>query len=257
LSEPEFRIGFFQATRNVHSIKARNGGFRMKFRILIVTMLAAMVVPVFADSARQQCVDRIRSARFAFEDIMNAPDKGIPQELLGSAKCVAIIPGEKRAAFIFGGRYGRGLVTCRAGSVWSAPAFLMLGGGSFGFQIGGSSTDIVMVFRNRGGMDRLLSDKFTVGVDATAAAGPVGRHAAAATDAEMHAQILAYSRSRGAFAGVSLNGAVVKPDRSADIALYGDDIEPVSILDGHVKVPAEARGLLDVIARETGEARAK
>ena len=230
----------------------------MKIRALMVTLLlAAMAVPAFAASARQKAVQRIRNSRFAFEEIMNAPDRSVPEELLGSASCIAIIPGVKRAAFIFGGRYGRGLVTCRAGNNWSAPAFLMLSGGSFGFQIGGSSTDIIMIFRTRRGIERLLSDKFTIGADASAAAGPVGRHAAAATDAEMHAQILAYSRSRGAFAGVSLNGAVVKPDRSADIALYGDDIEPVSILDGHVKVPAEARGLLDVIARETGEARAK
>lgn len=228
----------------------------MKIRILMAALLlSVMVIPAFAESARQHNVDRIRSARFAFEDIMNAPDRGIPSELLGSAKCIAIIPGVKRAAFIIGGSYGRGLVTCRTGQSWSAPAFLMLGGGSFGFQIGGSSTDLVMIFRNRGGMDRLLSDKFTIGADATAAAGPVGRHAAAATDAEMHAQILTYSRSRGVFAGVSLNGAVVKPDRDADIAMYGADIEPRSILDGHVKVPAEARGLVDVIARETAEAR--
>jgi len=230
----------------------------MRFRIVLAALLlSVMVVPGFADSVREKDVSRIRNARFAFEDIMRAPDKGIPQELLESARCIAIIPGEKRAAFIFGGRYGRGLVTCRTGATWSAPAFLMVSGGSFGFQIGGSSTDLVMVFRNRGGMDRLLSDKFTIGADATAAAGPVGRHAAAATDAEMHAEILTYSRSRGVFAGVSLNGAVVKPDRNADIAMYGADIEPKSILDGHVKVPAEARGLIDLISRSVREAGGK
>lgn len=227
----------------------------MKARILMVTLLlAAMAAPAFAETGRQLDVSRIRNARFAFEDIMNAPDRSIPEQLLGSASCIAIIPGVKRAAFIFGGRYGRGLVTCRAGNGWSAPAFLMLGGGSFGFQIGGSSTDIVMIFRNRGGMDRLLSDKFTIGADASGAAGPVGRHAAAATDAELHAQILTYSRSRGVFAGVSLDGAVVKPDRDADLAMYGADIEPRSILDGHVKVPAEARGLIEVISRNVRQA---
>ena len=227
----------------------------MKIRFLMVTLLlAGMALPVFADSGRQLEVDRIRNSRFAFENIMNAPDKGIPQDLLGSAKCIAIIPGEKRAAFVFGGSYGRGLVTCRAGSGWSAPAFLMLSGGSFGFQIGGSSTDIIMIFRNRRGIERLLSDKFTIGADASAAAGPVGRHAAAATDIELHAQILTYSRSRGAFAGISLNGAVVKPDRGADLAMYGADIEPVSILDGHVKVPAEAQGLIEVVTRNVREA---
>jgi SH3 domain-containing YSC84-like protein 1 len=239
-------------------MKAQNGGFRMKIRMVMAALLlSVMVVPGFADSAREKDASRIRNSRFAFEDIMRAPDKGIPQELLESAKCIAIIPGEKRAAFIFGGRYGRGLVTCRNGSSWSAPAFLLVSGGSFGFQIGGSSTDLIMIFRNRGGMDRLLSDKFTLGADATAAAGPVGRHAAAATDAEMHAQILTYSRSRGIFGGVSLNGAVVKPDRDADLAMYGSDIEPKSILDGHVKVPAEAHGLIDVISRSVREAGGK
>lgn len=224
----------------------------MKIRVLVVTLLlAGMVVPVFAESARQQNVDRIRRSRFAFEDVMNAPDKGIPQELLGSADCIAIIPGEKRAAFIFGGSYGRGLVTCRNGTAWSAPAFLLVSGGSFGFQIGGSSTDIIMIFRNRKGINHLLSDKFKVGADASAAAGPVGRSAAASTDAEMHAEILTYSRSRGVFAGVSLNGAVVKPDRNADTAMYGADIEPVSILNGHVKIPAEAQGLINDIALDT------
>jgi SH3 domain-containing YSC84-like protein 1 len=230
----------------------------MKFRILMITvLLAGMAVPVFADSGRQQGIDRIRSSRFAFEDVMNAPDKGIPQELLGSAKCIAIIPGEKRAAFIFGASYGRGLVTCRNANGWSAPAFLLVSGGSFGFQIGGSSTDIIMIFRNRNGMNHLLSDKFKVGADASAAAGPVGRTAAAATDAEMHAEILTYSRSRGVFAGVSLNGAVVKPDKDSDVAMYGADIEPASILDGHVAVPAEARGLVDVIARDARDAQGR
>ncbi len=230
----------------------------MKIRtVMVAVLLSAMVVPAFADSAREKDISRIRNARFAFEDIMRAPDKGIPQELLGSAQCIAIIPGEKRAAFVFGGTYGRGLVTCRAGNSWSAPAFLMVSGGSFGFQIGGSSTDLILIFRNRGGMDRLLSDKFTVGADATAAAGPVGRHAAAATDVEMHAEILTYSRSRGVFAGVSLNGAVVKPDRDADVAMYGADVEPKSILDGHVQAPADAHGLIEVISRSVREARGK
>ena len=222
----------------------------MKIRFLIFTLLlAGSVAPMLASPGRQVEVDRIRNSRFAFEEIMNAPDNGIPHELLQSATCVAIIPGAKRAAFVFGGSYGRGLVTCHTGSGWSAPAFLLVTGGSFGFQIGGSSTDIIMIFRNSSGMKHLLSDKFKLGADASAAAGPVGRSAAAATDAEMHAEILTYSRSRGVFAGVSLNGAVVKPDRGADEAMYGADIEPASILDGHVSVPAEARGLIDVIGR--------
>lgn len=227
----------------------------MKIRLLLLgILLAAVAMPAFADSSRQQDIDRIRNARFAFEDIMHAPDRSIPQELLESAKCIAIIPAEKRLAFIFGGRYGKGLVTCHTPHGWSAPAFLMLGGGSFGFQIGGSSTDIVMIFRKHSGINHLLSDKFTLGADASAAAGPVGRNAAAETDAEMHAEILTYSRSRGVFAGISLNGAVVKPDRSGDHALYGANVTHTEILDGHVAVPAAAHGLVKVIARDTREA---
>lgn len=229
---------------------------QVKIRTLMLSLLlAGLSVPAVAASGRQQDISRIRNSRFAFEDIMHAPDSGIPGELLGSAECIAIIPGEKRAAFIFGGRYGRGLVTCRNRHRWSAPAFLMLTGGSFGFQIGGSSTDLILIFRSRRGISHLLSDKFTVGADASAAAGPVGRNAAAATDAEMHAEILTYSRSRGVFAGVSLNGAVVKPDRDADDALYGENVEPESLLDGHFPIPAEARGLIDVIDRYTREDR--
>ncbi len=230
----------------------------MKIRILVVTMLlAGLAAPAFAASARQLDIQRIRNSRIDFQAIMGAPDKSIPQELLESAKCIAIIPGEMKLAFIFGGRYGKGLVTCHTSHGWSAPAFLMLGGGSFGFQIGGASTDIVMIFRNHGGIDRLLSDKFTVGADATAAAGPVGRNASAATDAEMHAEILTYSRSRGVFAGISLDGAVVKPDRSADRALYGANVNHTEILDGKVGVPAVASQLIDVIARDTREAGGK
>ena len=228
----------------------------MKLRALVVTvLLAAVAVPAFADSNRQQDIDRIRNSRTAFQQIMSAPDRSIPRELLESAQCIAVIPAEKRLAFIFGGRYGKGLVTCRAGRGWSAPAFLMLGGGSVGFQIGGSSTDIIMIFRNHDGIDHLLSDKFTLGADASAAAGPVGRNAEAATDAEMHAEILTYSRSRGVFAGVSLNGAVVKPDQSGDDALYGARINPKDILDGRTAVPAVARRLIDSIARDTRQAR--
>ena len=143
-------------------------------------------------------------------------DKAIPQELLNSAQCIAIIPGELKFAFLVGGNYGKGLVTCRGATSWTAPVFLSVGGGSFGFQIGGSSTDFILVFRGRRGLTKLLSDKFKIGGDASAAAGPVGRSAAAGTDIELHAEILTYSRSRGVFAGVSLGGAVVKPDNAGN-----------------------------------------
>ncbi len=157
--------------------------------------VTAMVTPLWA-SDREDDNARIRDASRVFREIMNTPDKGIPQELLESAKCVAIIPGEKKFAFMFGGSYGKGLATCRTAHGWSAPVFLALGGGSFGLQIGGSSTDIVMLFMNDHALQSLLSDKFKIGADATVAAGPVGRHAAAGTDIKLNAEILAYSRSR-------------------------------------------------------------
>jgi SH3 domain-containing YSC84-like protein 1 len=220
-------------------------------------LLAAVMMLLFVGSSasaddRSDDVARINSARQVFHELMATPDKAIPKDLLGSAKCIAIIPGEKKAAFIVGGNYGKGLATCRIGKGWSAPVFLTVGGGSFGFQIGGSSTDIVMVFRNREGFQRLLSDKFKIGADATAAAGPVGRDASAATDVEMHAEILTYSRSRGAFAGVSLDGAVVEPDRSGDQALYGKDVHREDIVGGKVAVPADAKTFVAEIQRYAG-----
>ncbi len=224
---------------------------KIQFLLAALMMLGFVSSSAKADN-RGDDIDRINNARQVFHELMATPDKAIPKDLLGSAKCIAIIPGEKKAAFIVGGNYGKGLATCRVGKAWSAPVFLTLGGGSFGFQIGGSSTDIVMVFRNREGFQRLLSDKFKVGADATAAAGPVGRDASAATDLEMHAEILTYSRSRGAFAGVSLDGAVVEPDRSGDQALYGKDVHREDIVGGKVGVPAEAKTFVAEIQRYAG-----
>ena len=213
-----------------------------------VIVMASLAVPAVADSSRDDDVERIQRSEQIFNEIMSAPDKGVPQELLESAKCIAIIPGELKAAFIFGGRYGKGLVTCRTPHGWSAPVFLAIGGGSFGWQIGGSSTDIVMVVRNDRGMQSLLSDKFKIGADATAAAGPVGRHAGASTDIKLNAEILTYSRSKGAFAGVSLDGAVVHADQSGDEALYGPNANRKEILQGKVTVPEVAEPLVKEIA---------
>jgi SH3 domain-containing YSC84-like protein 1 len=200
-------------------------------------------------SDRRQDVARIQRANEVFQSIMATPDHAIPRKLLHSAKCLAIIPGEKQAAFLIGGKYGKGLVTCRTANGWSAPAFLSLGGGSYGFQIGGSSTDIVMVFENRSGLRNLLSDKFRLGAGATAAAGPVGRDVSASTDIKLHSEILTYARSRGAFAGVSLNGAVVQPDDSGNAALYGEDVSTRQILAGEAKIPSAADPLIHTLAR--------
>jgi lipid-binding SYLF domain-containing protein len=220
-------------------------------------VLACLVIASFsslaaADTTRAEDIARIRHSAEVFHEIMETPDKAIPKDLLGSAKCIAIIPGEKKFAFLVGGTYGKGLVSCRTAHGWSAPAFLTVGGGSYGFQIGGASTDVVMVFQNRHGLDSLLSDKFRIGADATAAAGPVGRHVAAATDIKLHSEILTYARSRGAFAGVSLSGAVVQPDESGNTALYGPNARAKEIVDGGVRVPAGARVLVHELDRDAG-----
>ena len=224
-------------------------------RILIVTTLVLLVTLTAVASDRDDDVNRTNKATQVFKEIMNTPDQGIPQELLESAKCIAIIPGDVKFAFIFGGNYGRGLATCRTGHGWSAPMFLAIEGGSVGYQIGGSSTDIVMLFVNDHALKSLLSDKFKLGADASVAAGPVGRSAAAGTDLKLDAEILSYSRSKGLFAGVSLNGAVVQADKSGDEAMYGHDVNRHEILSGKVAVPESAQALLHEIGGYAHEAK--
>jgi SH3 domain-containing YSC84-like protein 1 len=223
-------------------------------RIFItITVVSALALPAGADSDHYNDVTRIEHSAQVFRDIMSTPDKAIPQDLLASAKCVAIIPGEEKAAFIFGERYGKGVATCRTPHGWSAPMFVAVGGGSFGLQIGASSTDIVMLFMNDRALQSLLSDKFRIGTDATAAAGPVGRHVAAGTDVKLHAEILTYARSKGAFAGVSLDGAVVQADRTGDQAMYGASVRHKQILDGDVPVPKVAHSLINEVSRYAKE----
>ncbi len=214
----------------------------MTYRRLASAMLLGMLAPAFA-SPHSDDVSRVVRANQVFVEVMRTPDKGIPREILEGAQCVAIVPSEKALAFIFGGTYGKGIVSCRHGSFWSAPIYIQVGGGSWGLQLGGQSTDVIMVFRTRVGLNKLLSNKVKLGADAGAAAGPVGRQATASTDASMHAEILTYSRSRGAFAGVSLNGDIVQPDDSGNRAMYGN--RPwLEILDGRVAPPAASRALL-------------
>ena len=216
-------------------------------RTLGITVLILLVTLTAVAADRENDVSRTDKAAQVFKEIMNAPDQGIPQDLLEKAKCIAIIPGDLKFAFIFGGNYGRGLATCRTGHGWSAPTFLAIDGGSVGYQIGGSSTDIVMLFMNDRALQSLLSDKFKLGADASVAAGPVGRNASAGTDLKLNAEILSYSRAKGVFAGVSLNGAVVKADQSADEAMYGPNVNRHDILDGKVAVPTSAELLLNEI----------
>jgi lipid-binding SYLF domain-containing protein len=226
-------------------------------RILIVTTLVVLVTLAAVASDREDDVKRTQKAALVFQEIMSTPDQGIPSDLLESAKCIGIIPGDKKFAFVFGGSYGRGLATCRTEHGWSAPMFVAIDSGSVGYQIGGSSTDIVMLFMNDHALQSLMSDKFKMGADASVAAGPVGRSAAAGTDLKLTAEILSYSRSKGIFAGVSLDGAVMQADKSGDEAMYGSDVNRHEILDGKVAVPESARALLHELGGYVHEAKAE
>lgn len=194
---------------------------------------------------------RLRSAHEIFHEVMNTPDKGIPLALYDKAECIIIIPGVKKGAFIVGGKYGRGFASCRRGTdrKFGAPAAIRIEGGSYGLQIGGSSTDVFMLVMNENGMKHLLSDKFTLGGEAAATAGPVGRNASADTDVVLHAEILSWSRSRGLFAGLSLEGATMRPDGSENRKLYGRDISNEEILQGDVAVPRAGRELIVTLNR--------
>ncbi|MGA8233608.1 MAG: lipid-binding SYLF domain-containing protein [Candidatus Acidiferrales bacterium] len=226
-------------------------------RLGTVTTLVLLVALTTVASDREDDINRSHKAAEVFREIMNTPDKGIPRDLLESAKCIAIVPGEVKFAFIFGGSYGRGLATCRTEHGWSAPMFVAVDGGSVGYQIGGSSTDLVMLFMNDHALQSLLSDKFKLGADASVVAGPVGRSAAAGTDLKLTAEILSYSRSKGVFAGVSLDGAVVQADKSGDEAMYGNDVARHEILHGKVAVPSSAEPLLHEIGGYAQKSKAK
>jgi lipid-binding SYLF domain-containing protein len=226
----------------------------LKMKILMgsLILLLAVAPAAFARGGgdRSEAVKRLSHAATVLGEIMDAPDKGIPQQLLDKAECVAIVPSLKRAGLGFGGKYGKGVVMCRQGGKdWSAPAFIVVEGGSFGLQLGFQESDVVMLIMNHSGMEKLLSDKFTLGGDASAAAGPVGRDVAAETDLQMNAEILTYSRSRGLFAGLTLNGAVVRPDKKDSREFYGKYVSAKEILGGNVPVPSEARPLVEALNR--------
>jgi len=212
----------------------------MKLGHLAVTALSAGMLFGATEADK-----RLDAAADAMHDIMAAPDKGIPQDLLQKSACIVVVPGLKKGAFIVGGKFGRGFIVCRKGGAgWSAPAAVKVEGGSVGFQIGGSETDVVLLVMNQGGVKKLLASKFTVGADANAAIGPVGRDSSAATDAQLHAEILTYSRSRGAFAGVSLEGATLRPDQDANEELYGKKMSNSDVVLGDVQAPPAAGKLL-------------
>jgi len=193
--------------------------------------------------------DRLDAAADMMTEIMSAPDKGIPQDLLSKSECIVIVPGVKKGAFIFGGKYGKGFMLCRkaSGVGWSAPAAVRVEGGSVGFQIGGSETDVVMLVNSASGVKKLLQDKFTLGADASVAAGPVGRTSSAETDAQLHAEILTWSRARGVFAGISLQGATLRPDEDWNTELYNPPLTNKQIVMGDTPAPPAAAKLLAVL----------
>lgn len=212
--------------------------------------LAALTVGAGLLSAAE-APDRLGAAAESFKDVMDTPDRSIPQDLLGKAQCIVIVPGLKKGAFIIGGKYGKGFFSCRrsGGVGWTAPGAIRVEGGSFGFQIGGSETDVFMLVMNKKGMDRLLSTKFTLGGDASVAAGPVGRSTQAETDAAMTAEILTWSRQRGLFAGVSLSGATLREDSDWNMDLYGKKISNRDIMKGEVAAPKAASALMTELNR--------
>ncbi len=204
---------------------------------------------------KKDSIERLGNAAKVLDEIMSAPDKGIPEEVIDNAKCIAVVPRMVKAAFIFGGKHGRGVATCRTATGWSAPAFISIGGGSWGLQIGAESIDLVMTVMNDQGMQRMLSNKFQIGGDAAAAAGPVGRHASAGTDWKADSEILTYSRAKGLFAGISLTGAVVQQDDDSTKDIYRKLLRQRAILSGSVATPAVASSFMAAVRHSDAHAR--
>jgi lipid-binding SYLF domain-containing protein len=220
----------------------------MKFVFVAGLAVSTSLLAIDNDSAK-----RLGEASSVFSEVMAAPDKGIPQELLEKAHCIVIVPGLKTAAFVVGGKYGKGYLSCRnkGGSGWSAPATVRIEGGSVGFQIGGSSTDLIMLVMSERGADKLLASKFTLGAEGSVAAGPVGRTATAQTDAQMHAEILSWSRSQGLFAGLALEGATLREDLDDNATLYGKKLENRYIVTSGIRVPKSAQALITLLNKHS------
>jgi lipid-binding SYLF domain-containing protein len=218
----------------------------MKKLMTLVAVLSLTSV-AWAGSNRQATDDRLDHAGRVLHEIMSAPDRGIPEEVLEHARCVAVVPHLLKGGFVFGAENGRGVATCRTENGWSAPAFFTITGGSWGLQIGVEGIDLVMIIQNEDGMKHLINSNFELGGDASAAAGPVGRHASADTDWKLNTEVLTYSRAKGLFAGITLNGAAIRRDNDSTEAIYGHDIPTRRILRGEVTVPASAQSFLDAV----------
>jgi lipid-binding SYLF domain-containing protein len=226
-------------------------------KLLLLTLIVSVCSLSFAadePAKESKAVDRVQAAADVLNEIQAAPDAGIPQEVLGSAECVAVVPSMLKGGFIFGAKYGRGLASCRTPKGWSAPAFFSVAGGSFGFQIGGQAVDLVMLIMNQNGMKHLLSSEFELGADASVAAGPVGRHAEGNTDWKMRAEVLTYSRARGLFAGVTLNGASIKQDKDSTREFYGRMVPFRTSLTGEIPPPPASNAFLTTLAKWAQEA---
>jgi SH3 domain-containing YSC84-like protein 1 len=223
-------------------------------KFLLLLVIVSLCSFSFAEDEQGKVADRVQAAADVLNDIQGAPDKGIPEDVLRSADCVAVVPGLLKGGFIVGAKYGRGLASCRTPKGWSAPAFFLVTGGSFGFQIGGQAVDLIMLIMNKDGMKHLLSSQFALGADASVAAGPVGRHAEGNTDWKMRAEVLTYSRARGLFAGVSLNGAVIKQDKDSTREFYGRMVPFRTALTGEIDPPNGANAFLTTLAKWAQEA---
>jgi lipid-binding SYLF domain-containing protein len=216
---------------------------------VVVCLSAATFAADDSSKAENKATGRVQAAATVLDEIQSAPDTGIPEEVLGSAECVAVVPSMLKGGFIFGARYGRGVASCRTPKGWSAPAFFSIKGGSFGLQIGGQAVDLVMLIMNQEGMRNLLASKFKLGADASVAAGPVGRHAAADTDWKLRAQVLSYSRARGLFAGLELSGAVIDQDKDSTREFYGRMVPFKTSLTGEIEAPAGAYPFLNTLSK--------
>jgi lipid-binding SYLF domain-containing protein len=201
------------------------------------------------DGDRAKLADRLNSAREVIDEVLSVPDKGIPQGILSGAACVVVVPHYKKGAFVVGAQYGQGVATCRTPRGWSAPVFVKLEGGSFGWQIGGQSTDLILVAMNRDGLQHMLHNKFKIGADAAASAGPVGRNAQAGTDWKLNAEFLTYSRSKGLFAGLDLDGTVLSQNEDDTRTMYGANVPYASVLQGDVPTPDDARPFVRTVAK--------
>jgi len=220
---------------------------------ILISLVVLLSTTAALAGDRADDVERLRSGATVIKEIMSAPDSGVPDEIINNSKCIAVIPSMLKAAFGVGGAYGKGVASCRTDKGWSAPAFFSLKGGSFGFQIGGQAADIVMLIMNDEGMNNLLESKFKLGADASVAAGPVGRHADASTDWKMRAQVLTYSRTRGVFAGISLNGAVITEHKDDTRDFYGRMVPFRTILRGNIASPKDAEIWHDTLTKYAGK----